>query len=133
MITHLEEDILRWEVKWAFGSITTNKPSGSDGILVEVFQILKYNAVKVLHLICTQFSSGSAMSNSLQPHGLQHSRLPCPLPTPRVYSNSCPIELVTPSSHLILCCPPLPPPIFPSIRVFSNESALHIRWTSYWS
>ena len=82
VITHLEEDILRWEVKWAFGSITTNKPSGSDGILVEVFQILKYNAIKVLHLICTQFSSGSAMSNSLQPHGLQHSGFPvhCQLP-----------------------------------------------------
>ena len=45
-----------------------------------------------------------------------------------------PIESVMPSNHLILCCPlPLPPSIFPSIRVFSNESALHIRWPKYWS
>ena len=43
------------------------------------------------------------------------------------------IESVTPSNHLILCCPLLPPSIFPSIRVFSNESVLHIRWPKYWS
>ena len=43
------------------------------------------------------------------------------------------IELMMPSNHLILCCPLLPPSIFPSIRVFSNESALHIRWPKYWS
>ena len=54
VITHLEEDILRWEVKWAFGSITTNKASGGDGIPVELFQILKDDAVKVLHSICQQ-------------------------------------------------------------------------------
>ena len=51
MITHLELDILEWEVKWALGSITTNKASGSDGILVELFQILKDDAVKVLYSI----------------------------------------------------------------------------------
>ena len=50
MITHLEPDILECEVKWALGSITTNKPSGGDGIPVELFQILKDNAVKVLAL-----------------------------------------------------------------------------------
>ena len=50
MITHLEPDILECEVKWALGSITTNKPSGGDGIPVELFQILKDNAVKVLPL-----------------------------------------------------------------------------------
>ena len=54
MITHLESDILECEVKWALGSITTNKTSGDDGILVEVFQILKDDAVKVMHLICQQ-------------------------------------------------------------------------------
>ena len=54
VITHLEPDILEWEVKWALGSITMNKASGGDGILVEVFQILKGNAVKVLHSICQQ-------------------------------------------------------------------------------
>ena len=48
MITHLEPDILEFEVRWALGSITTNKASGSDGIPVELFQILKYDAVKVL-------------------------------------------------------------------------------------
>ena len=52
VITHLEPDILECEVKWAFGSITTNKASGGDGIPVELFQILKDDAVKVLHSIC---------------------------------------------------------------------------------
>ena len=52
MITQLEPDILKCEVKWALGSITTNKASGGDGIPVELFQILKDDAVKVLHSIC---------------------------------------------------------------------------------
>ena len=52
VITHLEPDILGCEVKWALGSITTNKASGGDGIPAEVFQILKDDAVKVLHSIC---------------------------------------------------------------------------------
>ena len=52
VITHLEPDILECEVKWALGSITTNKTSGGDGIPVEIFQILKDDAVKVLHSIC---------------------------------------------------------------------------------
>ena len=52
MITHLEPDILECEVKWALGSITTNKASGGDEIPVELFQILKDDAVKVLHSIC---------------------------------------------------------------------------------
>ena len=55
MITHLEPDILECEVKWALGSITMNKASGGDGIPVELFQILKDDAVKVLHSICHQF------------------------------------------------------------------------------
>ena len=54
MITDLEPDILECEVKWALGSITTNKASGSDGIPVELFHILKDDAVKVLHSICQQ-------------------------------------------------------------------------------
>ena len=72
------------------------------------------------------------MSNSLQPHGLQHARLPI--------TNSWSlfklmfIELVMPSNNLILCCPLLLlPSIFPSIRIFSSESAVHIRWPKYWS
>ena len=52
VITHLEPDILECEVKWALGSITTNKASGGDGIPVELFQILKHDAVKVLHSVC---------------------------------------------------------------------------------
>ena len=52
VITHLEPDILECEVKWALGSITTNKASGGDGIPVELFQILKDDAEKVLHSIC---------------------------------------------------------------------------------
>jgi len=54
VITHLEPDSLEREVKWALESITTNKASGGDGILVELFQILKDDAVKVLHSICQQ-------------------------------------------------------------------------------
>ena len=54
VITHLEPDILKYEVKWALGSISRNKASGGDGIPVELFQILKDDAVKVLHSICQQ-------------------------------------------------------------------------------
>ena len=54
MITHLEPDIIECKVKWALGSITTNKARGGDGIPVELFQILKDDAVKVLHSICQQ-------------------------------------------------------------------------------
>ena len=54
VITHLEPDILECEVKWALESITTNKASGGDGITMELFQILRDDAVKVLHSICQQ-------------------------------------------------------------------------------
>ena len=54
VITHLDTDILECQVKWALGSITTNKASGGDGIPVELFQILKDDAVKVLHSLCQQ-------------------------------------------------------------------------------
>ena len=74
--------------------------------------------------------SHSVGSDSLWPHGLQHTRLPCPSPSPAV----CSIESVMPSNHLMLCCPLiLLPSIFPSNRVFSNELALCIRWPKYWS
>ena len=80
-----------------------------------------------------QFSC-SVMSDSLRPHGLQYTKPPCPSPTPRVYSNSYPFSQVMPSNHLILCHPVLlPPSIFPSIRVFSNELVLCISWPKYWS
>ena len=73
------------------------------------------------------------MSYSLQPHELQHTRPPCPSPTPSLLKLMS-IESVMPSSHLILSHPLLLLPlIFPSIRVFSIESALRIRWPKYWS
>ena len=73
------------------------------------------------------------MSNSLPPHGLQHTRLSCLSPTPGACSNLS-IESVMPSSHLILCHPLLLlPSVFPSIRVFSKESVLRIRWPKYYS
>ena len=72
------------------------------------------------------------MSDSLQPHRLQHARLPCPSPQSSLKLMS--IELVMSSNHLILCHPLLLlPSIFPSMRVFSNESVFHIRWPKYWS
>ena len=71
------------------------------------------------------------MFDSLQPHGLQHARLPCPSWSPGACSNSCSLKSVMPSNHLVLCHPlRLLPSTFPSIRVFSNES-LHIRWPKY--
>ena len=86
-----------------------------------------------LLLTSVQFSR-SVVSNSLRSHGLQHARPPCLSPIPRAYSNFMFITSVMPSNHLILCCPLLlPPSIFPSIRVFSDESVLCIRWPKYWS
>ena len=60
VVTHLEPDILECEVKWALGSMTTNKASGGDGIPVELVQILKDDAVKVLHSICQHFGKLSS-------------------------------------------------------------------------
>ena len=94
---------------------------------------------KTLVLSICQFSSVqfscSVMSDSLWLHGLQHARPPCPSPTPGVYSNSCSLsQCCHPTNYLILCRPLLfPPSIFPSIRVFSNESPLRIKWPKYWS
>ena len=74
------------------------------------------------------------MSDSLRPHESQHSRPPCPSPSPRSSLRLTSIESVMPSSHLIPCHPLLLlPPIPPSIRVFSNESTLCMRWPQYWS
>ena len=60
MITHLEPDILEYEVKWVLGSITTNKVTGGDGIPVELFQMLKDDPVKALHSICHKFGKLSS-------------------------------------------------------------------------
>ena len=82
--------------------------------------------------VSVQFSR-SVVSHSLQSHGLQHARPPCPTPNPGVCSLTS-IESVMLSNHFILCRPLLLlSSIFLSIRVFSNESVLHIRWPKYWS
>ena len=82
--------------------------------------------------VSVQFSR-SVMFDSLWPHELKHARPPCPSPTHGTYSLLS-IELVMPSNHLVICrLLLLLPSIFPSIRVFSNESVLHIRWPKYWS
>ena len=88
-----------------------------------------------MHMSWESFSSvqfsHSVVSDSLWPHETQHARPSCPSPTPRVHSNSRPSSRWC---HLILCHPLLLlPPIPPSIRVFSNESTLHMRWPNYWS
>ena len=75
----------------------------------------------------------SVTSNSLRPHESQHTRPPCPITNSQSSLRLTSIELVVLSSHLILCCPLLLPPIPPSIRVFSNETTVHMRWPKYWS
>ena len=78
--------------------------------------------------------SHQVTSNSFWLHELQHTRLPCPSSSPGVCPSSCPLSWQChPMNHLILCHPLLLPSISPSIRVFSNESALRIRWPKYWS
>ena len=75
--------------------------------------------------------SCSVMSDSLWPHGLQHARLPCPSLSPSLLRFTS-IESVMLSNHLVLCHPLLLlPSVFPSIRVFADELALHIRWPNY--
>ena len=87
-------------------------------------------ASRVLQFYSSVQLSCSVVSDCLRPHELQHTRLPCPSPSHRV----CSIETMMPSNHLILCRPLLLlPSIFPSIRVFSSESLLQIRWPEYWS
>ena len=78
--------------------------------------------------------SHSVMSDSLWPHELQHARPPCPSPTPGVHPNPCPLSQWCHPTISILCrLLLLMSSLFPSIRVFSNESALCIRWPQYWS
>ena len=83
--------------------------------------------------ISVQFDSVAQLCPTLRPHGLQHARPPLSIISSQSLLKLMSIESVMPSNHLILCCPLLPPSIFPSIRVFSNESALCIRWPKYWS
>ena len=100
----------------------------TDYFIWDLFLFNRYDEIKAISSVQLSYS---VRSNSLRPHGLQHARSPRPSPTPRVYSNSCPLSL---SKGDVLCHPfLLLPSIFPSIRVFSNESVLRIRWPKYWS
>ena len=84
--------------------------------------------VRPLNEVYFLLFSYSVMSDSLQCHGLQHARLPCPSPSPGACFKLMSTELVIPPNHLILCHPLLLlPSIFPSIKVFSNELTLRIR------
>ena len=99
MITHLEPDIMECEVKCALGSITTNKASGGDGIPVEVVQILKDDAVKVLHSICQQIWKTQQW--------LQDWKRSVFIPIPKKgnakeCSNYCPIALISNTSKVML-------------------------------
>ena len=90
------------------------------------------NSISLISVQFVQFSR-SVMSDSLRPHESQCARPPCPSHSPSLPKLMC-IKSVMPSSHLILCRSlHLLPPIPPSIRVFSNESTLCMRWPKYWS
>ena len=100
---------------------------------IAIFCLEHCYTIHIYTFSSVQFSC-SVMSDSLQPHGLQLARPACLSPTPGVHPNPMSIEAVMPFNNLILCHPLLLlPSIFPSIRVFSNESALNIRWPKYWS
>ena len=99
VITYLEPDILECEVKWALGSITMNKASGGDGIPVELFQFLKDDAVKVLHLICQQIWKTHQWP--------QHWKMSVFIPIPKKSnatecSNYCTITLISHTSKVML-------------------------------
>ena len=99
MVTHLEPDILECEVKWALGSITRNKASGGDGIPVELFQILKDDALKVLHSICQQILKTQ--------YWVQDWKMSIFIPIPKKgsakeCSNYCTIALISHASKVIL-------------------------------
>ena len=99
VITHLESDILECEVKWALGSISTNKASGGDGIPVELFYILKDHAVKVLHTVCQQIWKPQQW-----PQDWKRSVF-IPIPTKdnaKECSNYCTIALISCTSKVML-------------------------------
>ena len=99
VITHLEPDILECEVKWALESITTNKASGCDGIPVELFQILKDDAVKVLHSICQQIWKTQQWPQDWK------KLVFIPIPkkgNAKECSNYCKIALISPTSRVML-------------------------------
>ena len=100
MITHLEPDILEYKVKWTLGSIIMNKASGGDGILVKLLQILKDDAVKVLHSVCQQFgklNSGHRTGKCQFPFKSQKKAMP-----KKECSNHHTIALISHASKVLL-------------------------------
>ena len=105
---------------WIIESMEFSRPEYRSGY---PFSSPSYGSVQFSH---------SVMSDSLRPHESQHARPPCPSPTPGVHSNSCPLSQWC-HPAISSCCPLLLlPSIPPSIRVFSNESTLRMRWPKYW-
>ena len=103
MIVHLEPDILEWDIKWALGSITMNKASGGDGIPVELFHILKDDAVKVLHSICQQIWKTEQWTQDWK----RSVFIPVPKKgNAKECSNYCTIALISHASKVMLkiCC-----------------------------
>ena len=99
VITHLEPDILEYKVKWALGSITTNKASGGDGIPVELFQILKDDAVKALHSICQQIWKTQQWPQDWK----RLVFIPIPKKDKaKEFSNYCTVALISHASKLML-------------------------------
>ena len=105
--------------------------------MFEKVHVLLLHSLDVSPRMCSVFCCSvthSVVSNSLQPHRLQRTRLPLSFTVSRSLLRLMSIESMMPSNHLILCYPLLLlPSVFPSIRVFSSESALCIRWPKYWS
>ena len=126
--------------------MTLNTPTQSGGIrwfmpILMVSTQLNQTFIKCMNTMnkispgfVSSFQFGhSVVSGSLWPHELQHSRPPCPSLTARVHPNSCPLSRWC-HPTISSCCPLLlPPSIFLRISIFSNESALCIRWPKYWS
>ena len=106
------------KIKWYGLNCVPFSPSLPDSYA----KALTSNVIEVSNEDKTFQFSHSVISYSLQPHGLQHARSPCPSPTPRVYSNSCQVCDAIQTSHPLSS--PSPPSIFPGIRVLSNESVL---------
>ena len=99
VITHLEPDILEYEVKWSLGSTTTSKASGGDGIPVELFQILKDDAVKVLHSKCQQIWKTQQWSQDWK----RSVFIPIPKKgNAKECSNYCPVALISYTSKIML-------------------------------
>ena len=125
-VSHISGRFLTWRLSTASGYLTKLQ-FREDKLIFATFSSLLYGG----NMSSVQFSR-SVMSDSLRPHESQHTRPPCPLPTPGGHPNPCPLSQgCHPTTHP-LPSPSLLPSIFPSVRVFSNESALLIRWPKYW-